>query len=136
MSSDSETHVVATKGGPIQHDATNRVFQHDVSAPSIRDPIETMPNNSFSSSNVHSGLFDFGASELFLRFLRDGPDAIYIYFDVPTSVWQSLRNARSKGSFVNSSIAFKFRYAKSGRGDFPDRKAIASDALRRFVYDP
>jgi len=136
MSSDSETHVVATKGGPIQHDATNRVFQHDVSAPSIRDPIETMPNNSFSSSNVHSALYDFGERELSVRYLRDGTDAVYLYLNVPASAWQGLVDASSKGSYINANVAFEFRYFKLGRTDLPSRNAIADDQIRRFYYDP
>jgi hypothetical protein len=131
-----ETHTVETKGGPIQHDATNRIFQHDVSVPTIRDPIETMPNNSFSSSNVHSALYDFGGRELSVRYLRDGTDAVYLYINVPASTWQGLVNASSKGSEINANIAFSFRYFKLGRTDLPGRNAIADDRIRRFYYDP
>ena len=134
--SDSDTHTVETKGGPIQHPATNRVFQHDVSVPAVRDPIETMPNNSFSSSNVHSALYDFGERELSVRYLRDGVDAVYLYLNVPASTWQGLAEASSKGSYINDSVAFNFRYFKLGRTDLPGRNAIADDRVRRFYYDP
>lgn len=130
------THVVETKGGPIQHAATNRVFQHDASVPTVRDPIETMPNNSFSSSNVHSALYDFGDRELSVRYLRDGTDAVYLYLNVPASAWQGLINASSKGSYINANVAFDFRYFKLGRDDLPKRHAIADDRVRRFYYDP
>jgi len=136
MEMSQETHVVATKGGPIQHTAKNRIFVDDPPVPDTRDPIEMMPNGSFSSSNVHSGLFDFGDNALFLRFLRDGQDAIYRYWDVPTQTWQGLVSSNSKGSYVNRNIGREFRYAKLGRGDFPTRQEIGGDRLRRFVYSP
>jgi len=131
-----DTHTVETVGGTIQHAADNRIFVTDPSVPGQRDPIETMPNNSFTSSNVHSGLFDFGDSALFMRYLRDGQDAIYRYFDVDTRTWQGLVQASSKGSYINANVAFEFRYAKLGRGDFPTRAEIRDDRLRRFVFDP
>jgi len=43
----------------------------------IRAPLDEMAAGSFSSSNVHSGLYDYGQSELYIRYLRDGPDGIY-----------------------------------------------------------
>ena len=130
------THTVETKGGPIPHPARNRVFQHDVSVPTVRDPVETMPNNSFSSSNVHSALYDFGERELSVRYLRDGTDAVYLYLNVPASVWQGLVDASSKGGEINANIAFEFRYFKLGRTDLPGRNAIVDDRVRRFYYDP
>jgi hypothetical protein len=131
------THTVKTAGGTnIRHAATNRVFQHDVSVPTVRDPIETMPNNSFSSSNVHSALYDFGERELSVRYLRDGTDAVYLYLNVPAATWQGLVDASSKGSYINASVAFNFRYFKLGRTDLPGRNAIADDRIRRFYYDP
>jgi hypothetical protein len=134
--SESDTHVVETKGGPIQHPATNRVFSHDVAIPDVRDPIETMPYNSFQSSNVHSALYDFGERELSVRYLRDGTDAVYLYLNVPASTWQGLVSASSKGGEINANIAFEFRYFKLGRDDLPGRNAIRDDRIRRFYYDP
>jgi len=132
----SGTHTVKTKGGAIPHPTRNRVFQHDVSVPSVRDPIETIPNNSFSSSNVHSALYDFEERELSVRYLRDGTDAVYLYLNVPASTWQGLVDASSKGSYINPNVAFEFRYFKLGRTDLPNRNAIADDRVRRFYYDP
>ena len=132
-----EARIVETKGGTnIQHAATNRVFQHDVSVPTVRDPIETMPNNSFSSSNVHSALYDFGERELSVRYLRDGTDAVYLYLNVPAATWQGLVDASSKGLYINESVAYSFRYFKLGRTDLPGRNAIADDRVRRFYHDP
>jgi len=132
----SDTHEVQTAGGIIEHAAQNRVFHHDFSVPSRRDPIETMPNNSFTSSNVHSALYDFGERELSVRYLRDAVDAVYLYINVDASTWQGLTAANSKGSYINANIAYEFRYFKTGRDDLPGRNAITDDRVRRFYYDP
>jgi len=136
--SNNDTHTVETSGGlNVEHPASNRVFAHDFSVPGTRDPIETMPHNSFTSSNVHSALYDFGEREMSIRYLRDGePDAVYLYINVPASTWQSLVQATSKGSKINADIAYDFRYFKTGRDDLPGRAAIESDLVRRFYYDP
>jgi hypothetical protein len=130
---------VGTSGGlTIRHPEQNRRFVQegpDVEAME-RAPLETMPNGSFTSSNVHSAIYDFGERTLDVRYLRDGPDAIYRYWDVPASEWQGLKLANSKGSYINANVAFDYTYALFGRDDFPDRHAIGSDFLRRFVYDP
>lgn len=103
----------------------------------IRAPLDTMPHSSFNSSNVHSALYDFGKMRLFTRYLRDGPDAIYAYYQVPAQVWNGLVNARSKGGFINRAIAYSYRYSKAGTGDFPNRgHGLENDLARRFVTDP
>ena len=120
---------------PIDHDPSNERLAPD--AVDIRAPLDTMPHSSFSSSNVHSALYDFGETELYVRYLRDGPDAIYQYWGVPASTWDGLVNAGSKGSFINANIAFAFTYSKLSASDFPDRgRGLDSDLARRFVTDP
>lgn len=122
-----------------QHAASNRRFPTDgIDADRLdtRAPLDTMPTGSFDSSNVHSAIYDFGERQLFVRYLRDGPDAIYQYWDVPAREWQGLKAAGSKGSYINANIAFEYTYALYGRDDFPERTAMTSDFLRRFVYDP
>lgn len=101
-----------------------------------RAPLETMPASTFDSSNVHSGLYDYGERHLFMRYLREGPDAIYQYWDVPAAEWQGLLTAGSKGSYINHNVAYEYEYALFGRDDFPERTAIGDDMLRRFVFDP
>jgi len=119
------------------HAASNRRFGTELDTDRLtRAPLETMPTGTFQSSNVHSGLYDFGERQLFMRYLRDGPDAIYQYWDVPAREWQGLKSAQSKGSYINANVAFDYEYALFGRGDFPDRYALQSDVLTRFVYDP
>lgn len=132
----TDTDVTTAGGLTIQHPASNRVFGHDFAMPDVRDPIETMPNNSFQSSNVHSALYDFGGRELSVRYLRDGTDAVYLYLNFPTSEWQALLDASSKGRKINRDIAYDYRYYKTGRDDLPGRNAIADDRVRRFFYDP
>lgn len=122
------------------HDPGNRIFDPDAAdklAQKERAPLDTMPTGSFSSSNVHSALYDFGARELFLRFMRDGPDAIYRYDDVPAQVWSGLFEASSKGSFVNRYIAFEYVYTELTAANLPDDgQSIQNDLLYRFVHDP
>jgi len=125
-----------TLGGlTIEHDPAN---QQPADPPvTIRGPIETMPTSSFSSSNVHSALFDGPATELFVRYLRDGADAIYRYRGVPPSTWDGLVDASSKGGYINANIAYSFPYTKLTTSDFPDGgRGLASDLARRFVTTP
>jgi len=121
---------------PIGHDPANEQAPpaEDVT---IRAPIDTMPTGSFSSSNVHSALYDFGAAELFVRYLRDGPDAIYQYDGVQPTTWEGLQNASSKGSFINENVAYSFNYTKLTQSDFPDDgRGLENDLARRFITDP
>lgn len=119
------------------HAAANERFGTELDAERLeRAPLDTMPASTFQSSNVHSALYDFGERQLFCRYKRAGPDAIYQYWEVPAREWDGLKLATSKGSYINANIAFDYRYALFGRGDFPDRHAITSDIVTRFVYDP
>lgn len=123
---------------PLDHDPANEqpgpTGTIDVGA---RDPIDTMPASTFSSSNVHSALYDFGQTELYVRYLRQGPDAIYQYWGVPPSTWDGLVNAGSKGSYINANIAYSFTYSKLSAADFPERgHGMSNDLARRFVTSP
>jgi hypothetical protein len=125
-----------------KHPARNEYFEDDADEKLLakgRMPLEEMPTSEFTSSNVHSGLYDYGERELFLRFKRDvGADAIYRYDNVPARTWQGLKTAASKGSFVNASIAFEFNYVRINRGDIPEEDRIAADDMRvrRFLTTP
>lgn len=120
------------------HPESNRRFRRD--GPDVerleRAPLDTMPAGSFTSSNVHSAMYDFGDRALYVRYKRDGTDAIYKYWDVPAQVWSSLVAASSKGSFINESVAFEYRYALYGRDEFPDRSAFQNGLLKQFVHAP
>lgn len=125
-----------TLGGlTIEHDPAK---ERQGDAPEdIRMPLDTMPTSSFSSSNVHSALYDFGQAELYVRYLREAADAIYQYDGVPPSTWDGLVNASSKGSYINANIAYAFPYSKLSASDFPERgRGLDNDLARRFVTDP
>lgn len=130
-----DTHTVETKGGVnIDHPATNRRF--NVDPPDFTHAPLDMVQETFSSSNVYSAIYDFGERELYIRFIRkEGGDAIYMYERVPAEVWQGLVNADSKGGFVNRNIAYQYPYALLGRDiHFESEFDISRDLVRRFVY--
>jgi len=124
------------------HPAKNRYFEPDAGERLLdkqRAPLEEMPTTSFTSSNVHSGIYDFGERELYMRYLREtGADAIYRYDDLPAREWQGLKEARSKGSYINANVAYEYRYVLLNRGDMPTRDAskYADRAVARFVTTP
>jgi hypothetical protein len=124
-----------TLRGPIDHPVEN---QRSADPPeTIQAPLETMPTSSFSSTNVHSALYDFGQNELYVRYLRDGPDAIYRYWSVGARTWSGLVDAGSKGGYINRNIAYDFPYTLLTKGDFPQRgHGLDNDLARRFVTTP
>lgn len=119
----------------IDHDPAN---ERPSKAPeTIRAPLDTMPASSSSSSNVHSALYDFGQTELYVRYKRMGADVIYRYWGVGARSWDGLQNAGSKGSYINRNIAYDFPYTKLTKGDFPQRgHGMPHDLARRFVTTP
>lgn len=124
------------------HPAANEYFEEDADAALVakqQAPLEEMPTSGFTSSNVHSGIYDFGERELYMRYLRaTGADAIYRYDNVPAQEWQGLKSAGSKGSYINANVAFEYAYVRMNRGNMPteDRSAIADQRVRRFVQTP
>lgn len=117
------------------HDPANERTTPD--PPTIRAPVDIMPTSDSNSSNVHSGLYDFGDTTLFMRYLRDGPDAIYQYWGVPASTWNGLVEASSKGSYVNANIGYVYAYEKLTTSNFPDEgQGVRNDLVRRFLTTP
>jgi hypothetical protein len=124
-----------------EHPERNRYFDPDADddlQAKVQAPLEEMPTTSFESSNVHSGLYDFGERELYMRYLRqNGADAIYRYDDVPAREWQGLVEAASKGGYVNANIAYNYNYVQINRGGMPnERDAYRDQRVRRFVLTP
>ena len=126
-----------------EHDPANQYFDDSAGenlANKARAPLDEMPTSTFQSSNVHSGLYDFGERTLWLRFMRTaGADAIYRYDDVPASQWNALVEASSKGSLVNAEIAYEYRYTKVNRPDVTqsvDRSDVVHRMARRFLFTP
>ena len=73
-----------------------------------KDPIE---QTTFNSSNLDEGLYDFGERELYLSFKRaNGQNSLYVYVDVPATVWSSLVTAASAGSYHYSEIRLQYAY--------------------------
>jgi len=127
---------LTTLGGlEINHDPS---MQQPADLPvEIQAPLDEMPAGSFSSSNVHSALYDYGQTELYIRYLRGGPDAIYRYLNVGPRTWGALKDAGSKGGFINQNIAYDFPYTLLTKGDFPQKgQGLDSDIARRFVTTP
>lgn len=124
------------------HPTENLYFEPDADEQllgKVQAPLDEMPTSDFSSSNVHSGLYDFGERELFMRYLREvGPDAIYRYDNVPAKEWQGLKAAGSKGSYINANVAFDYNYIRINRADIPqeDRQSARNTLVRRFVATP
>jgi len=123
-----------------QHPARNE-YHHDFSDDLLgktRAPLEEMPMTEFTSSNVHSGLYDFGQRELFMRYKRaTGGDAVYQYTNVPAKEWQGLKSAGSKGSYVNANIVYEYNYAKVGRDELMEAaRDLHQGTVRRFITTP
>lgn len=52
------------------------------------------------SSNVHSALFAETPGDFYVRFLRSGPDDIYVYPGRDPEEWADFRTAMSKGAWI------------------------------------
>lgn len=113
-----------------------RADGRDLTEFSERMPLESHQWAS-QSSNVHSALFDFGTNDLYIRYKRDGVDAIYVYSFVPTSEWQGLVEASSKGGYINANIAYGYRYERIGLSDWPQGgRGVDRPMARRFLTAP
>ena len=69
------------------------------------------------SSNLWSYAFqpkDYNKGDMLIQFkgANGGPDDIYIYYDVPSKLWQKFVAAPSKGHFMWQYIRNVFKYAK------------------------
>lgn len=63
----------------------------------------------FTSSNVAKIGFDNNNSILEVHFLNG---SVYQYFDVPSHVWESFKNADSIGSYLAQHIKGQYRYSR------------------------
>lgn len=69
------------------------------------------------SSNIWSYAFqpkDYNKGDMLIQFKgqNGGPEDIYIYYDVPSKLWQKFVAAPSKGHFMWQHIRNVFKYAK------------------------
>lgn len=65
--------------------------------------------NDFDSSTIAAFCYDESTRILTIEFKRGGS---YNYFDVPSSVFEEMRTAPSKGQFFSQRIKPTFRYAR------------------------
>jgi len=89
-----------------------------------------------SSSNVHSALYNEGDADFYVRFLRSGPDDIYVYPDRTPAEWESFRTATSKGGWIwDHPIGENWTYEMLTTRDFADvaRDDVVPD-VRRFLF--
>lgn len=85
------------------------------------------------SSNVHSALYDFEELQMFVRFLRSGPDDIYRYFMVPPQEWDDFLSAPSKGIWIwDNPIEENWRYELLTQRDWwrADTESVHPDVHR------
>ncbi len=104
---------------------------------SRREPIDTLQDGEdYSSTNVHSLLYDFGERELIARYYRDGADAVYRYPGFPANEWQALADASSKGGYINRNIREQYRFDRLRIADSPSRVTASTPRARRFLTAP
>ncbi len=65
--------------------------------------------NTPESSNIAGFGYDAGSRVLTVEFKSGGR---YEYFDVPSTVFEAMKSAPSKGQFLAQSIKGQFRYAR------------------------
>jgi hypothetical protein len=90
-----------------------------------------------SSSNVHSALFnETEGGDFYVRFLRSGPDDIYVYPDRSPSEWDDFRTATSKGSWIwDNPIDENWPYDLLTTRAFSDvAPSDVAPAVRQFLF--
>jgi len=88
------------------------------------------------SSNVHSALYNEDSGGFYVRFLRSGPDDIYVYPDRQPSEWGDFRTAMSKGSWIwDNPIDEGWPYDLLTTRDFGDvaREDVPAET-RQFLF--
>jgi len=89
-----------------------------------------------ASSNVHSALFNESeGGDFYVRFLRSGPDDIYIYPNREQSEWEDFRTATSKGGWIwDHPIDEGWSYDRLTTRDFADvARADLPPETRNFL---
>jgi hypothetical protein len=88
------------------------------------------------STDVHSALFDESQADFYVRFLRTGPDAIYVYRNRSPEEWQDFRTALSKGSWIwDNPIDENWPYDLLTTRAFSDvAPSDVAPAVRQFLF--
>ena len=90
----------------------------------VKAPIDAMQ---FDSSNLRSGLYDYGTLDLYIRFHGEPADRIYVYQFVPSEVWEALKAAESHGSYHYHYIRMAYAYEEISRTDWPQQGRSAPE---------
>lgn len=90
----------------------------------VKGPIDAMQ---FDSSNLRSGLYDYGTLDLYIRFYGEDADRIYVYRFVPSETWEELKAADSHGSYHYHNIRMAFAYEELTRSDWPQQGRSAPE---------
>lgn len=93
----------------------------------LKGPIEM---EQFDSSNLVSGLYDFGTLDLYIRFHGE-PDRIYLYRFVPDNEWEGLTSASSHGSYHYHNIRMAYPYEELSKTDWPAQGRSVTE--KRFL---
>ncbi|AFH22030.1 hypothetical protein OSG_eHP14_00250 [environmental Halophage eHP-14] len=104
--------------------------------PSALVNARTVDWQTVSSSNVHSALYNEGDEDFYVRFLRSGPDDIYIYPNRTPSEWEDFRTATSKGSWIwDNPIDQNWSYELLTTRDFShvERDEVVT-GVRKFLF--
>ncbi|WP_254768225.1 phage portal protein [Salinilacihabitans rarus] len=90
----------------------------------------------FDSSNLRAGLYDYDTRDLYIRFIGDPQDRIYVYRFVEPETWEALKNASSHGSYHYHNIRMAYPYEELTASDWPQQGRAApdrNDAVRAFL---
>ncbi len=63
------------------------------------------------SSNLHSVGYDSAIETLEIKFNKSG---VYQYYNIPSSIYNELMSASSKGTYFDNHIKERFRFKKIG----------------------
>lgn len=96
--------------------------------PDVRTPVDF---HQFSSSNIHSALYDYGSLDLYIRFHGT---RLYAYSFVEEDVWDAWTQAASAGSYHHENIKWDYPYEELSRTDFPQQgRAYDTPQARQLI---
>ena len=99
---------IVTSSGKIQQQKTDQVENRSDYVPASFDP-KDIPLHEVESSSLSRLGYDSKEKVLVVEFTSGG---IYAYYDVPQSVYSSLKNAESLGNYFYYSIRDNYKYEK------------------------
>lgn len=99
----------------VPFDSSTSIFAKSEDRLSTREMMKKLIR--VKSSNLWSYAFqpkDYNTGTMMIQFkgASGGPDDVYVYYDVPTKLWQKFVAAPSKGHFLWEYIRNVFKYSK------------------------